>query len=312
MTGQSGDTALPLDDVMLAMDVVDTLRHRQDLVERELSGGDRDSMLIERLREIYHDQGIEVPDHILREGVEGLKQDRFTYVPQGAGLRRNLALAYVTRDAWGKWVLGLGAVLVLGLGAYFIAYLPYQSAQKEAAHIELTETMPAEMQAIYHTIFEETKVQSAVETAELYLTRGKAAAAEQDRDSAVDALSRLTALRDELRQQYELRVVNREGIVSGFWTFPEVNENASNYYLVVEAIDEDGKALTLPIENEENGETENVAAWGLHVPETVYNSVVADKQDDGIIQRNMVGSKEFGFLDVKYTVPTLDGTVTRW
>lgn len=312
MTGQSGDTALPLDDVMLAMDVVDTLRHRQDLVLRELSGDDRDTALIARLREIYHDQGIEVPDHILREGVEGLKQDRFTYVPPAGGLRRNLALAYVSRGSWGKWVLGVGAVLVLAFGAYFFAYLPYQAAQSEAAQVELAETLPAEMQALYDTIFEETKVQTAVETAEIYLTRGTAAAAEQNREAAMEAVARLTALRDELRLQYDLRVVNREGVSSGFWTFPEVNETASNYYLVVEALDADGDALTLPIENEETGVVESVSIWGLRVPEAVYNSVVEDKQDDGIIQRNIVGTKEFGFVDVKYAVPTLDGMVTRW
>lgn len=312
MTGQSGDTALPLDDVMLAMDVVDTLRHRQDLVLRELSGDARDAALIDRLREIYHDQGIEVPDHILREGVEGLKQDRFTYVPPSGGLGRSLAMAYVTRDSWGKWVLGVGAVLVLALGAYFFAYLPFQAAQTEAARVELAENMPAEMQALYDTIFEETKVQSAVTTAEQYLTRGTAAAAEGDRAAAAEAITRLTALRDELRLQYNLRVVNRDGMDSGFWTFPDVNESASNYYLVVEALDEDGETLTLPIENEESGETEMVSAWGLRVPEAVYNSVVEDKQDDGIIQRNIVGAKEFGFLDVKYAVPTLDGAVTRW
>lgn len=312
MTGQSGDTALPLDDVMLAMDVVDTLRHRQDLVERELSGESRDAVLIERLRQIYHDQGIEVPDHILAEGVSALKEDRFTYKPPGPGFGRSMALLYVSRDAWGKWVLGLGAVLVLALGAYFFAYLPFRAAQTEAARIELAETLPAEMQALYDTIFEETKVQSAVETAEQYRDRGLAAANEGDREAAQDAVDRLTGLRDELRQQYTLRVVNREGMDSGFWTFPDINEAATNYYIVVEALDEDGDALTLPIENEETGETELVSAWGLRVPESVYNSVGDDKQDDGIIQRNVVGTKEFGFLDVKYSIPVLGGAVTRW
>ena len=52
----------PLEDVMLAMDVVDTLRHRQGLVERELSAGDRRTRLIEQLRDTYHSQGIEVTD----------------------------------------------------------------------------------------------------------------------------------------------------------------------------------------------------------------------------------------------------------
>jgi hypothetical protein len=35
------DKTAPLDDVMLAMDVVDTLRHRAHLVRRELNEKDR-------------------------------------------------------------------------------------------------------------------------------------------------------------------------------------------------------------------------------------------------------------------------------
>jgi hypothetical protein len=68
----------------------------------------------------------------------------------------------------------------------------------------------------------------------------------------------------------------------------------------------------LPILNEENGETEVVATWGVRVPEAVYDSVVADKQDDGIIQNNEVGRKSDGFLDVEYNVPVSGGAVTQW
>ena len=66
----------PLDDVMLAMDVVDTLRHEQNLVARELGATSREAELIERLRKIYRDQGIEVPDHILKEGVKAFAEKR--------------------------------------------------------------------------------------------------------------------------------------------------------------------------------------------------------------------------------------------
>ena len=41
-----------LDDIMIAMDVVDTLRHREDLVHRELNEEDREAELIARLRKI--------------------------------------------------------------------------------------------------------------------------------------------------------------------------------------------------------------------------------------------------------------------
>jgi hypothetical protein len=203
------------------------------------------------------------------------------------------------------------AVLIV-LGGYFAVYAPWRAAQAEQARIELAERLPAEMDALYQTIFEETKVQQASIEAEQMVKRGKSAAAEGNRAAATKAVADLTALRDQLRQEYALRVVNRPDLKSGFWTFPEINTEATNYYLVVEALDADGNALSLPILNEENGQTETVKTWGLRVPETVYNSVAEDKQDDGIIQRNVVGRKQFGFLDVDYVVPVLGGAVTKW
>jgi len=80
----------------------------------------------------------------------------------------------------------------------------------------------------------------------------------------------------------------------------------------VEALDGDGKALSMPIRNEESGETETVSQWGVRVPESVYEAIVTDKQDDGIIQNNELGRKSDGFLDVEYNLPVLGGAVTRW
>jgi hypothetical protein len=91
-----------LDEVMLAMDVVDTLRRRERLVKRELDAEGREEDLKERLRKIYHAQGIEVPDHILEEGVAALKEDRFVYKPPLEGLGIKLARLYVARGRWGK------------------------------------------------------------------------------------------------------------------------------------------------------------------------------------------------------------------
>ena len=302
----------PLDDLMLAMDVVDTLRHRQDLVERELSGEARESQLIEKLRQIYHEQGIEVTDAILKEGVAALAESRFVYTPPRPSFRTSLAKLYVARRKWGPAAFAVALILIIGLGGYYLAYKPFQAGQAEAARIELAERLPAQMDDLYRSIFTETKVQQAAIEAEQMVARGKAAAAEGDRAGALRAIESLTALRDELRLEYNLRVVNRQDVKSGFWTFPEINTEATNYYIVVEALDPQGKALSLPILNEENGQTETVSMWGVRVPEELYRSVAADKQDDGIIQHNIIGIKQYGFLDVDYAVPVLGGAVTRW
>ncbi|ODT69886.1 MAG: hypothetical protein ABS75_14715 [Pelagibacterium sp. SCN 63-23] len=312
MSDATARPAAPLDEVMLAMDVVDTLRHRQDLVTRELDGVAREQQLIERLRNVYHQQGIEVPDHILKEGVAALAESRFTYEPPAPGFGTTLARLYVGRKRWGRPV---GAVLLalaaLGVG-YFGVWQPIQRGQAEQARIELSETLPAQMDALYQTIYDETKVQQAVLQADGLIARGKAHAAEGNREGAEDAIARLTALRDLLRQQYSLRVVNRPDVQSGFWTFPEINTDATNYYIVVEALDPDGNALELPILNEETGQTDTVAIWGVRVPESVYNAVAADKLDDGIIQSNLVGRKSDGFIEVEYQMPVLGGAVTQW
>lgn len=297
---------------MLAMDVVDTLRHRQDLVDRELDDDAREKQLIAKLRDIYHQQGIEVPDSVLKEGVNALKESRFVYTPPKPGLNTTLARLYVTRGGWGRWVFSLFLALVIGLGGYYLGYKPYRAAQAEQARLELAEGMPRQMDVLYQTIFDETKVQQAVNEAEEFRARGKVGAAEGNRTVAQAAIDNLTKLRDTLRQEYTLKIVNRPGVQSGFWTFPEINTEATNYYVVVEALDPQGNALSLPITNEETGQTETVSMWGVRVPESVYNAVAADKQDNGIIEHNVVGLKQYGFLDVDYVIPVLGGAVTRW
>src|SRR6476646_3526463 len=91
-----------LDDLMIAMDVVDTLRHRDDLVQRELNEEGRESELVARLRQIYRDQGIEVPDHVLADGVKALQDSRFVYTPPPSTWRRTLFTWWVKRGVYGK------------------------------------------------------------------------------------------------------------------------------------------------------------------------------------------------------------------
>ncbi len=302
----------PLDEVMLAMDVVDTLRHHDELVARELEGDAREADLVEKLRKIYRDQGLEVSDAVLKEGVKALAESRFSYAPPKPSLATGLARFYVSRRRWGPAALGLALLAVIGFGGYFLAWQPLQAAQAEAARIELSETLPRQMQTLYETIFEETKVQSAATTAGELLARGKIAAAEGNRVAAEKIITELAALRDKLRQDYTVTIVNRDGQRSGFWTFPKINTEATNYYLVVEALDSDGKPLSLPVTNEETGVTETVSMWGQRVPENVYRGVEADKRDDGIIERRVVGIKQYGFLDVDWALPVMNGAVTKW
>ena len=125
MSDKSAAEKQPLDEIMLAMDVVDTLRHREHIVERELHNEERDEKLLKRLREIYASQGMEVPDHVLKEGVAALREERFSYQPPPDSLSVTLARIYIERGKWAKRAsVTLGALLVAWLSWSFFVTGP--------------------------------------------------------------------------------------------------------------------------------------------------------------------------------------------
>jgi hypothetical protein len=186
------------------------------------------------------------------------------------------------------------------------------AAQADAARIELAEGLPAQLDALYTQIFNETKVQTALDAAEPWVERGKAAAARGDREATLAAIAQLEKIHKTLLAEYSLRIVDKEGESTGIWRFPEVNSDATNYYIIVEAIGVNGEPVALPIENEETREIDVVSVWAQRVPDITYEAIRADRLDDGIIQRNIMGVKQYGFLETEYTMPVLDGAITRW
>ena len=307
-----GASAPKLDDLMLAMDVVDTLRHDQRLVERELSADASDEALIKRLREVYKGQGIEVPDRVLEEGVKALKEKRFSYEPPRPSLARSLALLWIGRARTGKILLGAFLSLFAAWAAYdFFVGRPQRAAQRQAA-AEIAEILPKTLAAGYADVLRETKVDAATQYAARLLADGKAALARGDAAGARKAAADMEVLLNDLRAEFKLRIVNRPGEASGVWREPMINTRARNYHLIVEAIAPDGKVLSRPILNEETGVTSTVDKWGVRVSNDLFEKVIEDKRDNGIIERNIVGQKKRGTLDADYIMPVLGGTITKW
>ncbi|HOI93670.1 MAG TPA: DUF6384 family protein [Syntrophobacter fumaroxidans] len=106
------------DEVMLAMDVVDTLRHEEQMVERELASDERDLVLFDKLKRMYASQGIEVTDEIIAEGVAALREERFVYRPPPPRGTLWLAKLYVNRKRWAK-AAGWAALCLV---AVFLVY----------------------------------------------------------------------------------------------------------------------------------------------------------------------------------------------
>lgn len=300
MTGSKA----PLEDIMVAMDVVDTLRHQQDIANRELDTQGRRERLLSRLRDMYQSQGIEVPDSVLLEGIDALEQERFKYVPVARSWKTKVAQLWVSRTRWGRPIGLLGVIAGLLWGIYFaLEVLPDR---------QLKATLPLEIERTLQSIQRVSKVDEVTVQAQSIAHSGKQSIKLDKLEEASIALSQLNDMREMLISIYKVRVVSRPNENSGIWRVPPNNSNARNYYLIVEAIDANGRVLALPILNEENNTRKRVSTWGLRVNEETFYAIASDKQDDGIIQNNIVGIKNNGFILPDFSVATTGATITEW
>lgn len=405
-----------LDELMLAMDVVDTLRHQQDLVDHALAEDLRDAALIAKIKSIYANQGIEVSDAIIAEGVEALKKDRFVYQPPPTSFSVRLARLYVDRGTWAKRLIAVG---VLGLAGWLVYDIQGDLAQRSRTatareHIETfqsriealdqrlaqvrrtqeTAQVPAHAQAAGQRLLTDARADigraeqalaqartsagdlpdpaavsdpaeieraiapltAPLDEAEQALVRadGKLGELRQTGDLA-DALARsraqlsgtalspavrndvetvqrqaeqalaagdlplargridrLAAMATAVNQVYELRIVSRPDAQSGVWRHPADNPGARNHYIIVEAIGPDGRPVELPITSEEDQSTRRVSTFGIRVPERVYETVRADKQDNGLIDAPLFGEKRRGELEPRYRHAVAGGMITSW
>ncbi len=294
----------PLDELMQAMDVVDTLRHSEDLVARELDADGRRDRLIDRLRDIYSGQGIEVSDAVLEQGVQALEEDRFGYTPAPEKFSTRLARMYIRRGVWGGPVALLFGIIAISIAGYlFLVKVP--DMQEKAA-------LPESLENTFGQIVQISNSDKAMNEAQAMLTDARAAIDISDYPTANGHRLDMERMLAALQSEYELRILSRANESSGIFRIPAVNPNARNYYLIVEAIDKSGERLRLPIESEETGKVKRVTRWGLRVDETTFDSVKADKIDDGIIQGNVIGRKVRGKLVPDYIVPTTGDTITEW
>lgn len=294
----------PLEDVMVAMDVVDTLRHREKFVARELDVEGRRERLVARLREMYKAQGIEVTDSMLEEGVRALEEDRFSYIAPLESFSTKLARLYVKRSVWGKPLLAFLMICLVGWIVYFFTMVRPESVRQAK--------LPAQLQNSFSEISEVSTDDTVTESAKTLLGTGRVAMDNGRYDEAALVQRQLEQLLVQLKVNYQIRVVSRPDEPSGVWRIPDVNTQARNYYLIVEAIDKAGNVLSIPITSEESGKTSTVKSWGVRVEENIFKVVAADKRDDGIIQRNIIGVKKRGELKPSYSITTQGGAITEW
>lgn len=316
---KSGESpqALPsdkLDDVMLAMDVVDTLRHEHFMVEKDLAVEDRRQNLVARLRNIYDAQGIEVPDSVLLDGVMALEEHRFAYRAPKPGPGLTLAKLYIGRKKWLPLIYTFGFIFGSAGLIHYVGFV--RPAAKNEAQLERLATVEipqaletARDRALLIAATPELKLR-----AQAIYDKGVDLLRQEDVTGAEIVATELGEFATDLGYSYSVEVVSRPNAYSGVFRLNDDlgAEDVRNYYLIVEAVDPTGERLNVKISSEEDRYTKRVKEWGVRVPESVFNKIAADKQDDRIIQNAVIGQKSRGKLEPDYSVDTLGGNILDW
>jgi len=305
-------TSDKLDELMLAMDVVDTLRHRDVLVERELNEDEREKALIERLRGLYKSQGIEVSDSVLRQGVRAMSENRYAFNPAPPGLARNLAWLWVKRGVVTRWLLGILVALGIGGGAYQFGVVAPAEQAAQQARTQLTETLPKALDAALKSVLVEAQTDAARQRATALAAAGKASLERGYVEETRGAIASLDQLAAQLRLEFTLRIRGRPEDQTGFVRENNAAPGGRGYYVVVDAIDLNEQPVMLRVRNEETGNTDVVSRFAVRVPLETFQAIRTDKQRNGILQRTRLAEKRRGFLEPDYLMAAEPGRITQW
>jgi hypothetical protein len=191
------------------------------------------------------------------------------------------------------------------------------SLNSDKNQIEAFIVLPTQLEQAYSAIESVVREDAARMQAKSLYDDGKVQLSEVNVTALSDDVKKLQTLDAELRQVYRIQIINRDGEKSGIDRY--YNGNISAFYIVVEAVDENGRIIPRSIKSVENNSVRTVKTWGERVPEAVYELVKSDKMDNGIIDNNLFSVKEKGYLNDKVVmkddrgrVLTKSGQITEW
>jgi hypothetical protein len=385
-----------MEDVLMAADTVDTIRHEMAIQETEILSDDRRSALKAKLRQWYESQGMLVSDEIINRAVEDMDKNRYVHEPLAPGFSRLLARMWINRGKIAARSAAAVASVAFIYGSALFIHSEFVVKPRERAEIaakaeqdriaaelkldvetrlpqalksahtaaisaaeeynddvakahsdnlrdatqqfidakrvddarknivtlnEMASSLKAkaaiailqsELETLKNEVSAKPMDDGAKRSLEPYFYRIEIAAKKGDEVAFSAAKRNLDEQVNRIQTPLMLRIVDRAGVRSGVWRTPD-NNRTKVYYLIVEALDVNGVAVSFPIKSFETGNTETVTHWGIRVPEKTYNKVGQDKQSDGVIDDFEVGEKPAGTLEFKWSIPQQKNQmITGW
>jgi len=126
--------------------------------------------------------------------------------------------------------------------------------------------------------------------------------------------SELATLQSEFASQYSVTIFsspNERSATERLWT-DENGTRTSGFFVLVNARDDEGQTVEVPIHNRETDRALRVSRWGEQVPEAVFERLAADKKADGVLDEREFGVKRQGKRELEVTLKGEDGQpITR-
>lgn len=306
---------LTIAETLRVLDVARQVRQERETAEQALQRGDLRREIKRKLAESAKITGDDITEEEIDAAIDQYFENLHAFKHPPWGIRTFLAHMYVLRRRVAAALFAAGAILCVIWFLFLSAWGPFNAS---AVARRAAEQRLEQAETIRDQIVVVSKAPTVTDDANRLF--GELQAGETDADTAEKTLAKMKRLLERLNENFELHVLSGTDEESGFErSFTDENGTRSaGYYLVVEARDADGEPMTRKIRNSETGIEKEVARWAQRVPKAVFDRLVADKKEDGVLNETLFATKRLGELDSQIVLSGLEAAsstsaqLTEW
>lgn len=202
-----------LTELLASMDRVDQARTKEDLIAEALNLPDRKAALAQKLRDTYAQQGIEVTDEAIRQGVDAHYAGRHAFQPLSKGPSWVMAHAWVKR----KLIATLGFIAIATVVILMVLVGVIKNAGQRMREREAAEAVAAEQARVAKVEADkvaaaEAQKRRAIQQQEAQAARDRALGALPDQISALGKAINGVAKEETVRARVAVSVVTGLGL----------------------------------------------------------------------------------------------------
>ncbi len=108
------------------------------------------------------------------------------------------------------------------------------------------------------------------------------------------------------------RIVERKGEKSGFWRRQGDDVTTTEWFVVVEAVDANGKTFTVPVKSADTGVIKEVSKWAIQVSEKDFLAFSDELLKKKAISNPVIGKATSKTSQPQWSVSTTGSMLTEW